>query len=205
MAKGSRKSFRIRLLLTPEQKAVFKKLEKQYSSLGAAVRAELEKQQETIGGPVGKGLYAESFRRMSEHAPDLDEAALRDAVSACYDSAKRSIESGLNRPRRKPSLDVTVDPGQVSFSTSDRLVRIPYLGLVRFSRNRFIVPGSGPGTEDKAALWRSVRRISLTVFSNDPVLFVDCTSEEEGALRSSALASKRSSRRARRAVPELLR
>lgn len=187
MAKGSFESFRIELVLDIDQRRAWSRISSEARSVHAAVQEELSRQLKKLGFVVAKSLILEG-RAALDVRRELSHDSFQHARSWAYDSFSPPL-----RPRgRRANVPVLVDPGSVSFSVSDNVVRIPYLGLVRHKPNRRIVPSGGAETENKAWLLANVKTMDLREVNNSVCLVVDCS--EEGGRRP---PTKRRTRRRR--------
>ena len=137
--------------------------------------SDLDSQVRTLGILVHKSLYMEGLEAMWSLAPDLDAFSMEGTASVIYDVERARVESAAPWPQgRKSTVRIRVCPSDVAFSTSEQFVRVPYLGLVRHRRNRFIVP-SVDQSDNKSWLWRNVSFMELSVFNNDNILTIDCS------------------------------
>ena len=172
---SERSTFKVCLILDRDQKRTWLRLESQAHALRAKILSDLDSQVRTLGILIHKSLYMEGLEALRSFAPDLDTFSMEGTVSAIYDVERARIESAAPRPQgRKSTVRIRVCSSDVTFSTSEHSVRIPYLGLVRHRKNRFIIPSTDQ-SDNKSWLWRNVSFMELSVFNNDNILMIDCS------------------------------
>jgi hypothetical protein len=152
--------------LTPDfdQKRAWRRLEERVKDVVSVFEEEISRQVSVLGSPMAKNLYLESRPSFSfEHG--LSDLAVLRVKEAVHDTYRPGVRKGRNG-----IYPVEVDPKEVHFSTVERLVRIPYLGLVKHRHNNKILSH----TDGTAWLMGNVTSMRLTVRNNYLCLVIDC-------------------------------
>lgn len=201
--KRSRETFKVEILPDFHQK---KELDVVFSAAGGVrlwTLHELIRQYNTVGLYQSEQEIARTATAQAE--PCLLECTVRHAVNEAYAQFTELVKSALGgeislRVRRSASVLAEVPKEEVTFATADTFLRAPYVGLVRFRRNRFITADLNRGgpTENVQWLFSNIRKMFLGSSGQIYFLLVDC---REGA----APAVHPRVRRRPRRVPELLK
>ena len=206
MPKGARESFRVEILPDLLQRKSLRRALEAAGSVRRRATDELIRQYNTIG------LFQseqEVLRTVLEDgmSDGLGEAAVRHAVKEAYEAFQVLVASARGgeisvRRRLTPATVVEVPKEDVVFAVTDRSVRIPYVGVVRYRNNQFITAGmragDAPRPENVQWLWANVTRVCVGAQASVHFLLIDC--REEGA----PIAQPKVRRRARR-LPDLLK
>jgi hypothetical protein len=100
-----------------------------------------------------------------------------------------TYQPGVKRRGRRSLYPVEVDPKDVHFSTTERLVRVPYLGLVKHRHNNKILAHS----EETAWLMENVTSMRLAVRNQHLCLVIDCREDPTPKKRARKKPSSRRS------------
>lgn len=109
----------------------------------------------------------------------LDDISYVHAIKWSYD---RYQSSTANSGRRSIIVPIKVDQKSVIFSLTEDQVKIPYLGLVKYKRNKFITPGRETNQSDeKQWLLNNIKAMFVSEISNETCIIIDCS---EGGIDS---------------------
>jgi hypothetical protein len=204
MGKGFRETFKVKLLLERPQKKAWALMDEQAKAVINTANMQLIGWEKTLeGGTIAQEFFLTEKLKQEAlvQAPDLMpmtiEGLLKRAWSAFTARTGRKA-SHRNRGVSAPKFDLPSD--QVIFSISEMVVRVPYLGLVRYKRNQFIQARDPTQISDNIRwLQQNVRRMWLGNQASDFYLQIDCTDEEEAQRRVEARAEKAKVKKRRKA------
>ena len=182
-----RQVFKIPLYLDISQKKAWAKIQSQAKTLYKLVVVELEAEKGSLGFVVAKEFFVERMRRCVEQ-DSLDDVSFTHAIEWAYD---RCQSSTANPGRRNIIVPIKIDQKSVIFSLTEDQVRIPYLGLVKYKRNRFITPGRETSQSDeKQWLLNNIRATFINEISNEICVIIDCSEGGTDSTGESKLTGK---------------
>lgn len=188
MPSGHREQFFVELVLDWDQKREWARLTSTASRLAAICNEEIKRQVQVLGAPMAKNLYLESSLDAGFEHP-LSELAVRRIKEAAHDTYWEK-----SRKRGMSLFPIEVDPSEVAFSTSERKVRVPYLGLVSHRPNNKILPAIE--TENASWVMSNVTSMRLAVRNRYTVLVID--SREDPSPKKASKKKRKASPRASR-------
>lgn len=216
MPKGRRETFKVEIFPDHGQRKAIDAVEREASGLHKSVEQELVRQYNTI-----KLFHSEQevvkavFENRSYFGSSLlDEHSVTAVARSAYASFLERVSAAdgedieLRRGRRvKPEVDVRLE--DVVFAVTERVVRVPYVGLVKHAMNRFILtnfqrPPEGGVSEEKKDLNRRLRRVFLGTQNSVYYLLMDCT-DPRAAAREGGPTVARGPSRAGRGLPTILK
>ncbi len=156
MPKGPNERFFVELVPDFDQKKKWASIEKQTADLISFFRGEISRQVEILGTPMAKNLYLES-KGGEDLAPDLVEPARSGIKSQTHDL----FRSDVKQRRGKKEFFLEIRKEDVIFSIEAKVVRVPYLGLIRHRGNKKILPNME--TENAAWIMGSITSMALAV------------------------------------------
>ncbi len=201
MPKGKREAFKVTYFPDLRQRRVLDVLEAEASRAHVSAERELVREYNLLRMFKSREeLFVESLSWEDRHV--LSDFGLRSVVNRAYDTFLERIKAAAGGPvelavRHKVQPDVDVPMEEVIFSASEHSVRLPHVGIVRFSPNKNINTSYGPAkirpstedprirtkvlpiTENKARLNSRVRRMALNRLSSTYYLVMDCTDPED--------------------------
>lgn len=187
MAKGFSEKYSVELVLDFDQKKAWEKLESQASDLFKLFKEQIARQVQILGTPMAKNLWMEqSSPEEPEIAPALLPLARSRVREAAYDRHRTDVKQRGNRDQ----FSVEVPKADVVFSTVEKLVRIPYLGLVRHRGNQKIL------TSSECASWamENVTSMRLGRVNQRLCLVIDCREDPSFVPRKKTAGKARSSK-----------
>jgi len=167
MPRGFREKFRVELLPDFDQKKAWERVNAQASGLFRLFKEQIGRQVQVLGTPMAKNLWMEqSSPEEAETAPDLSPLTRLRLREAAHDTYRTDIR----QRGRRDVLFLEVPKEEVIFSTVERLVRLPYLGLVRHRHNNKILVSS------ECAAWQmeNVTSMRLGLVHQRLCLVIDC-------------------------------
>ncbi len=165
MAKGFREQFFIELVPNFDQKKTWDRVQKQVQEIALVFTEEIARQFSILRAPMAKNLYLEAKSAFG-FSHELSELAVLRVKEAVHDTYRDDVK----RRRGRSLYPVEVDPKEVHFSTVERLVRVPYLGLVKHRHNNKILVQS----EEASWLMENVTSMRLAVRNQCLCLVIDC-------------------------------
>ncbi|KKM01995.1 hypothetical protein LCGC14_1788840 [marine sediment metagenome] len=212
MGKGFRERFRVKLYLERPQKKAWALMGEQAKAVTILANAGLERWEYTLeGGIIARDFFlTDKLKRGAEAlAPDLLPLTVEGLLDRAWSAFSARIgRKAKHRNQGTYSPEFDLPPDQVVFSISETIVRVPYLGLVRHVRNKFIQAKDLTQVSDNIRwLQQNIRRMWLGNQASDHFLHIDCTNEEEDARRKAARAEKlrvRKMRKSERTVSKWL-
>lgn len=184
MAKGFREKYSVELVLDYDQKKVWEKMESQASDLFKLFKEQITRQVQILGTPIAKNLWMEqSSPEEAEIAPSLLPLARSRVREAAYDKYRTDVKQRGGRE----ALFVEVPKADVVFSTVEKLVRLPYLGLVRHRDNNKILVSS------ECAAWAMENVTSMRVgrVNQHLCLVIDCREDPSFVTKKKTKAGKK--------------
>lgn len=183
MPTGKREVFKIELRLDPAQRRVWSEMEESGKAVQAMALAKLESLHST-GWSMEREMFVNlSLNEASASAGMLKERAVRGLLGTAHDRFTAHVRAmGGPLRRNRGSAPFEIDPEDLVLSSTDPVIAVPYLGMVRILPNNKINAyvndrRYGP-TEDKAGHWSRLKKIELCVWNNRHVLVVDCSGGE---------------------------
>lgn len=184
-------TFKMELLFDYDQKKAWKEVTAEASRLYRLFRKELMRQHDSLGFVVARNFFTEREELPDSSFPDYVVRHVAAHTHDMFDPSKKNN----SRFSRAPIL---LDKGQVHFSLTENVVRLPHLGAVRYRKNkRFSTKASM--TENQQWLSSNVSSMILQELNNKPVLIVDCTDEEDRRERLRRKKERRSKKKSARA------
>ncbi|MFA5203057.1 MAG: hypothetical protein WC708_01515 [Lentisphaeria bacterium] len=182
-----RQVFKIPLYLDINQKKTWAKIQSQVKTLYKLVVVELEAEKGSLGFVVAKEFFVERIKRCQAQ-DTLDDISYVHAIEWAYD---RCQSSTANSGRRNIIVPIKVDQKSVIFSLTEDQVKVPYLGLVKYKRNRFITPGRETNRSDeKQWLLNNIRAIFINEINNEVCVIIDCSEGGTDSTGESKLTGK---------------
>lgn len=199
-----RKTFKVEFLPDFRQRKDFKKVLDAVGSVRSHVVNDLVRQYNTISLFQSEREVAESVLE-DAMASGLLECSVRHAVTEAYARFLLLVSGAkggeiMRRPRVTVGSSVEIPKDEVLFSAFERVVMVPYVGLVKYRPNLFMSPKVfGETSENTHQLLGNVTRICAGLAGQ--VYFVLIDRREEG----SDAASQPKIRKRARKLPELLK
>ena len=184
MPKGRQEQFFVELFPNYDQKKEWERMEKLAGDIAAIFKEEVRRQIVVLKALLAKNLYLEAESKFDFPHPFNKLAVLRikEAVHDCY-------RPEVKRARGRNLYPIEVDPKEVNFSTVDKMVRIPYLGLVRHRHNNKILVS----TDGAAWAMENVTSMRIAVRNNYLCLVIDCREDPSPKKKARKKPSSRKS------------
>lgn len=180
----------MQLRLERQQRMAWDLMEEQAKAIDHVVRDAMVREART-GIELHRDFFlAAHSARCSEVAPDLTESTVEWLILQFRDAhAARERKGASHRKKGQFSCEFLVPKDEVVFSTVEDVVRIPYLGLVRFRPNSFITVRyrrlPKVGSKKKVDRLSAMRRTLLHRKHGEYTMIIDCSKEggkkEKGA------------------------
>jgi hypothetical protein len=206
MPRAPQSVFKIPLYFDRAQSKIYDSLERQTSEIMVDVLREAQGQLdgESLVLPesfVLKSVMDLMTHRSSAEKVGLTEFSIRSAIRDAYSKISSMSDSAKERRRGRRKILVEVPSDEVIFSTLERLVRVPYLGLIKHASNVRIISDPGYASDGKKAeSGYGLRRTFLGRQNSVHFLLLDHTEEgDERAVRSDS-----EKRRSPRRLPKIL-
>lgn len=187
MSRASQRQFKIALYMDRAQRKAFDAIEKEASSIHTAVLREAAPafEESSLIPPRESVIKAVmEWRRETMANGMMTDFSAESVARESHDRWILKNDGKIDRGRRyTPRVEVPVD--DVVFSVSERLVRIPYLGLVKHASNQKII--SDPGVAsigNKATLGSMIRRVFIGSQNSTFFILMDCTEPGEDRMRA---------------------
>ncbi len=170
MPRGKFETFKLELKLDRDQRRKWGAMDEAALKIVELARMKLTGFQKS-GIPIVKHAFIESAKKESI-SNDFLPITVDGILDKVYDSANPGLQN-----RKGGNFPFNLPREEVLFSTTERVVRLPYLGVTKYFSNQRMdlmpaVSSSGYSP------WSKVQRISMCVLNNLHILLIDCRSLE---------------------------